>query len=65
MSNDRKLFEQRKRTKETAPIGDHYVCGCGCEFWILCKNGDCVCAMCMTAQARIIVKELAPVTKRV
>lgn len=42
----------------------YYVCGCGGELWILTKSGDCVCASCMRAQARIMVNELAPVTRR-
>ena len=42
-------------------IGAHYVCGCGGVLWILAKNGDCICADCRRAQARIIVNELAPV----
>ena len=42
----------------------YYVCGCGGELWILTKAGDCVCAACMCAQARIMVNELAPVKRR-
>jgi hypothetical protein len=58
-------FEARKRIKnQRFEIGQHYVCGCGCEYWLLLKNGDCVCANCRRAQARIMVKELAAVTRR-
>lgn len=67
MANPRRIdtFEERKRIKgQRFKIGQHYVCGCGGDLWILCKNGDCVCACCRRAQARIIVNELAPVTRR-
>jgi hypothetical protein len=55
------LKERLKIKGQRFEIGDHYVCGCGCEYWLLLKNGDCVCGVCRRAQARIIVKELAPV----
>lgn len=64
MSNPRRVetFEERQKIKgERCEIGPHYVCGCGGALWILAQNGDCICAECLRAQARIIVKELAPV----
>jgi sulfur transfer protein SufE len=58
-------FEEREKIKDQRfEIGDHYVCGCGSHLWILATNGDCICAKCLRSQARIIVNELAPVTKR-
>lgn len=59
------LFEQRRKIKgQRKTIGSHYICGCGNDTWILCKDGDCVCAGCLRAQARIIVNELAPVLEK-
>jgi hypothetical protein len=60
-------FAERLATKnETVDLikAGYYVCGCGGELWILTKSGDCVCASCMRAQARIIVSELAPVKQQ-
>lgn len=58
-------FEERvKNPPRQEQMAPHYVCGCGGELWILCNNGDCICADCRCAQARIIVNELAPVTKQ-
>lgn len=58
-------FAERQKIKgQTAKIGEHYICGCGNFYWLLLKNGDCVCNSCLRAQARIIVNELAPVTNR-
>lgn len=55
-------FAERKKIKgQSGAIGPLYTCGCGCDTWLLCKNGDCVCSQCLNAQARIIVNELAPV----
>lgn len=55
-------FAERQKVKgQEAKIGNHYVCGCGGELWILATNGDCICSTCLRAQARIIVNELAPV----
>jgi hypothetical protein len=66
MGNPKRVgtFEERQEIKgQKSKIGDHYVCGCGCEYWILATNGDCICASCLRAQSRIIVNELAPVTR--
>lgn len=66
MSNPKRVdnFAERQKIKdETAEIGQHYICGCGGVHWFLLKNGDCVCSLCLRAQARIIVNELAPVKK--
>lgn len=65
MSNEE--FLRRKATKNeqvSVPPDGFYVCGCGASLWILVKNGDCVCAGCNRAQARIKVRELAPVDYR-
>jgi hypothetical protein len=64
MSNPKRVdkFEDRQKIKgEKATIGQHYVCGCGSAHWILLTNGDCVCPLCLRAQSRIMVTELAPV----
>lgn len=64
MSNPKRVdtFAERQKIKgQRAKIGSYYICGCGSEVWILATNGDCICARCLRAQARIIVNELAPV----
>jgi hypothetical protein len=58
-------FEERMKVKgeeQTATEAQMYRCGCGSHLWFLLNNGDCVCAQCQRAQARIIVSELAPVS---
>jgi hypothetical protein len=58
-------FEERQRIRgqkqKATPEQLYYTCGCGSQLWFLLRNGDCVCANCKQAQARIIVNELAPV----
>jgi hypothetical protein len=59
-------FKERMAIKDQqVEIGQHYTytCGCGGFLWILTTEGDCVCGQCMRAQARITVKELAPVRR--
>jgi hypothetical protein len=58
-------FKERMAIKDQqVEIGQHYTCGCGGFLWILTTEGDCVCGQCMRAQARITVKELAPVRRQ-
>lgn len=47
-------FEERmKNPPKQERIGPVYVCGCGSDLWLLCKNGDCVCSQCLCAQAAL------------
>jgi len=60
-------FEERQRIRgqeQSVTPAQLYTCGCGSQLWFLLRNGDCVCAGCKQAQARIIVNELAPVKSK-
>jgi hypothetical protein len=53
-----RIEDRLKIRDEKATIEQHYTCGCGCEVWVLERSGDCICANCLRAQARIYIVEL-------
>ena len=64
MSKPLRTLEERLALMESGEqpaSSPYYICGCGCELFLLMTSGDVVCHNCGYAQLRLLISELAPV----